>query len=177
MLLRGEGECIARAMPSRVAEFVTARRLAHDAMEGVGVVGPVLRGARGEPIWPDGVVGSITHCPGLRAAAVCLARHWRGIGIDAEPERSLGREVARALVISDDELAEDASDLALLLCAKEAASKARTSVQGVVGDFRHIAVRFHAPGQFRASAPDGLVMDGRWRRAEGFVLTQVTVAA
>src|SRR5262249_58497649 len=47
--------------------------------------GPVLPGRAGEPRWPDGVVGSITHCAGYRACAVAPARGMAAIGIDAEP--------------------------------------------------------------------------------------------
>ena len=35
---------------------------------------PILKGEKGEPCWPDGVVGSLTHCEGYRGAAVGPAR-------------------------------------------------------------------------------------------------------
>lgn len=44
---------------------------------------PVLTGEGGAPAWPDGVVGSMTHCDGYRAAAVANAGEVRGVGIDA----------------------------------------------------------------------------------------------
>lgn len=49
----------------------------------------MLSGARGEPLWPDGIVGSLTHCPGFRAAAVAHSSAFVGLGIDAEPNLSL----------------------------------------------------------------------------------------
>ena len=36
------------------------------------------------PIWPDGVVGSITHAGGFAAAAVARAADIAGLGIDSE---------------------------------------------------------------------------------------------
>ena len=50
---------------------------------------PILPGERGAPGWPDGVVGSMTHCDGYRAAAVAPADLAVGIGLDAEPHGPL----------------------------------------------------------------------------------------
>jgi 4'-phosphopantetheinyl transferase EntD len=36
------------------------------------------------PVWPDGVVGSITHCSGFAGAAVARRGAVRGVGVDAE---------------------------------------------------------------------------------------------
>ena len=41
-------------------------------------------GERGEPIWPKGFVGSITHTQGYAAAAVALRSEVITVGIDAE---------------------------------------------------------------------------------------------
>src|SRR6202034_758387 len=56
-------------------------------------------GARGEPRWPAGVVGSITHCAGYPACAVARTVDLVTVGIDAEPNEALPSGV----------LAEDAS--------------------------------------------------------------------
>lgn len=62
-------ECafIARATESRRREFATARSCARAALARLGrLPAPVLPGPGGAPQWPDGVTGSITHCPGPR---------------------------------------------------------------------------------------------------------------
>lgn len=93
-LPEGEREAVAASVPSRVAEFATGRSCAHDALDRLGVPAATIgRGGRGEPLWPDGVVGSITHCEGLRAAAVARAGDVAGLGIDAEPHLPLPEEV------------------------------------------------------------------------------------
>src|SRR5262252_10024330 len=85
-LLPGEAAAIATASPGRRAEFAAGRAVAHAALASLGApAGPVLPGRAGEPRWPGGVVGSITHCAGYRACAVSLARDMAAIGIDAEP--------------------------------------------------------------------------------------------
>jgi hypothetical protein len=50
-------------------------------------------GAAGEPIWPTGVQGSMTHCPGYAAAAVGLRSSISAIGIDAEPDAPFADKV------------------------------------------------------------------------------------
>lgn len=45
----------------------------------------VPRGARGEPLWPVGIVGSITHAGGYRTVATAPAHSVTALGIDMEP--------------------------------------------------------------------------------------------
>lgn len=85
-----EEAMIARAVQKRRREFTTARMCAHAALEKLGrPVSSILTGVRGEPLWPPGVVGSITHCDGYRACAVGLSSELLTIGIDAEPNAAL----------------------------------------------------------------------------------------
>ncbi|MEV4636564.1 4'-phosphopantetheinyl transferase superfamily protein [Actinoplanes sp. NPDC049548] len=84
-LLPEELPLVAQAVPKRRAEFTTVRHCARTALEKLGVApAPILRGDRGAPVWPPGIVGSMTHCTGYRAAAVAQAGEVTGIGIDAE---------------------------------------------------------------------------------------------
>lgn len=81
---------IARAVEKRRREFISARGCARKALQGIGYEpGPIGSGERGEPIWPAGAVGSITHCAGYRACAVARSREVLTIGIDAEPHAAL----------------------------------------------------------------------------------------
>ncbi|GAA2775333.1 4'-phosphopantetheinyl transferase family protein [Saccharopolyspora taberi] len=85
-----EEAVIARAVDKRRREFTTARHCARRAMAGLGVApAPLLPGERGAPKWPDGVVGSMTHCAGYRAAVVGQAGKVLTVGIDAEPHGPL----------------------------------------------------------------------------------------
>ncbi|MEU4563535.1 4'-phosphopantetheinyl transferase superfamily protein [Actinoplanes sp. NPDC023936] len=86
----GEEDLIAGAVEVRRREFVTARRCARQALEQLGhAAAPLRSGPRREPLWPPGIVGSITHCTGFRAAAVARRIDLAGLGIDAEPHASL----------------------------------------------------------------------------------------
>jgi 4'-phosphopantetheinyl transferase EntD len=86
-----EEAAIGRAVPKRRREFATARDCAHRALQRLGLPpGPVPVGEeRGEPVWPAGVVGSITHCRGYRCCAVARAAELASIGVDAEPHEPL----------------------------------------------------------------------------------------
>jgi 4'-phosphopantetheinyl transferase EntD len=89
-LLPEEEPLMARAVGKRRAEFTTVRTCARIALGRLGLPpGPVLSGAKREPLWPAGVVGSITHCDGYRAVAVARADLIASIGIDAEPDQPL----------------------------------------------------------------------------------------
>src|SRR5690242_12311145 len=64
-----EFDSIARATELRRKEFATGRACARAALARLGrPSAAVLRGPGGAPQWPEGVVGSITHCVGYRAA-------------------------------------------------------------------------------------------------------------
>lgn len=80
-----EQEALGEAVAKRRREFTTARACARDALGRLGIAPQAIpSGSRGEPVWPSGVVGSITHCAGYRACAVALDRDLTTIGVDAE---------------------------------------------------------------------------------------------
>src|SRR4051794_33065331 len=76
---------VADAVPPRRAEYAAARECARSALRRLGVPeAAVPAGPDRAPMWPTGIVGSMTHVDGYRAAAVGRAGSWTGIGIDAE---------------------------------------------------------------------------------------------
>ncbi len=96
-----EEQMLGRAVDKRRREFVTARACARRALQQLGLPPVAIpAGARGEPLWPAGVVGSITHCAGYRACVVARMENLAAVGIDAEPNEPLPDgvlpEIARA---------------------------------------------------------------------------------
>ncbi|HZQ32312.1 MAG TPA: 4'-phosphopantetheinyl transferase [Mycobacterium sp.] len=124
-----EEPLIARSVAKRRNEFVTVRHCARQALSELGVApSPILKGDKGEPCWPDGVVGSLTHCDGFRGAVVGLVDRVRSVGIDAEPHDVLPDGVldAVSLPVERAELAAMPDGLhwdRILFCAKEATYK------------------------------------------------------
>jgi len=153
VLMPGEESVIARAVEKRRLEYITTRHLARGALARLGFP-PVAIGTGGnrEPLWPAGVVGSMTHCRGYRAAAVALAggaetaggaepaggldrsgsEAVTGIGIDAEPHGPLPEGVYDTIARPDEmpvmaALAKERPDVRwdrLMFSAKESVYKA-----------------------------------------------------
>lgn len=81
-----------RGVAKRQAEYLAGRLCAREALR--LLCGQALvpgRDEDGVPLWPAGLVGSITHGAGRAAAMVALARDWRGLGIDLEKHLSSER--------------------------------------------------------------------------------------
>lgn len=125
-----EERTVGRAVEKRRREFTTGRACARLALQRLGVVPvAIATGERGEPLWPSGVVGSITHCHGYRACAVGRAGDMLSVGIDAEVHDRLPEGVLEQVAFGR-ELATVADRAAgvhldrLLFSAKEAVYKA-----------------------------------------------------
>ncbi|MFE5630575.1 4'-phosphopantetheinyl transferase [Streptomyces sp. NPDC056470] len=195
-LFPSERRVIATAGSARRREFTTVRACARTALGGLGVpAAPILPDAEGAPRWPAGVVGSMTHCAGYRAAAVALACDVVAVGIDAEPDAPIPTRGARALVTVDEERAHiadlggrrpDVSWDRLLFSAKESVYKAwypltrrRLEFDQVVitvsPDDGTFSARLLVPGP-RIGARRIRGFAGRWARFQGILLTAVTVA-
>src|ERR1035441_10080768 len=77
--------------------------LAREAFSRLGVPSlPVTSGWGGEPQWPSGLVGSITHCEGYRACAVARSTDLASVGIDAEPNAPLPDGVLAEIARSEE---------------------------------------------------------------------------
>lgn len=83
-----------RAVPSRQAEFRAGRHAYRVASQQLGVAGgPLLSGRQREPLWPEGVLGSITHTGHYCVVALGRSSEWRGIAIDAEEDTPLSADL------------------------------------------------------------------------------------
>jgi enterobactin synthetase component D len=135
----------------RQKAFVAGRRAAGTALASLDVDHPrdVGIGARGEPTWPPGVVGSITHGAGQARCAAVYTRDAAGIGIDVEWRIGAARaDRVRAIVASDAEFADrvwpsslgGALRVTIAFSAKEALYKCLYPDVGRVFDFLDVAV-------------------------------------
>src|SRR5262245_16310544 len=85
-LLPEEEPFVARAVEKRRRDFALGRACARAALLRLGVpAGPIPVGDERGPVWPTGVVGSLSHCAGLAVAAVARRSEFAGLGIDVEP--------------------------------------------------------------------------------------------
>jgi len=80
-----EERIVAGAALKRRRDFTLGRACAHAALAELDLdKGPIARAGNGAPVWPAGLVGSITHTPGYAAALVARAADFAGLGVDAE---------------------------------------------------------------------------------------------
>jgi 4'-phosphopantetheinyl transferase EntD len=197
--LEPEEECaIAGAVESRRREFETVRQCARAALRRLGIAyGPIVPGAHGSPGWPDGVVGSMTHCTGFRAAVVARADRFHSLGIDAEPNEHLQdgilelialpgeqRQVRELLAAADGAARPRVAWGRLLFSAKESVYKAWYPLTGRFLDFSEAVISLSPDGTFRAGLTargpvvDGRRIDGfdgRWTVRNGLLATAVAV--
>jgi 4'-phosphopantetheinyl transferase EntD len=196
MLFPEEEALLARAVDKRRREFTTARACARTALAALGVPpAPIMPGERGAPQWPRGIVGSITHCVGYRAAAVARCCDVLTIGLDAEPHevlpsgvleaisRPAERERLRALAAAEPGICWDR----LLFCAKEATYKAWFPLAQRWLGFEDADIIINAADrgfETRLLVPAPTVggsplagFTGRWLVRDGLILTAITVLA
>lgn len=84
-LLPEEEQLSLRMKTNRKQEFQAGRACARILLTDMGYINfPLLRGDYNEPIWPDTIVGSITHADGLCVVTIAKNTDFIGIGIDIE---------------------------------------------------------------------------------------------
>lgn len=191
-----EEALVARATAKRRGEFATGRVCARSALAALGVAAvPILRGYRGAPQWPDGIVGSITHCAGYCAAAVARAEDLVTIGLDAEPNAPLPGGVLELVSLPAErarlrDLAAASPAIGwdrLLFCAKEAVYKAWFPLTGQWLGFADADITISAAdGTFSAhlQVPAPLVngspltgFTGSWRANDDLIVAAIALPA
>ena len=151
-----EEAAVRKAVPARRAEFARGRACARAALAALGVRPvPVQVGPDREPMWPDGVVGSITHAHDRIAAAVAPVSSLDALGIDVETSRPLPPDVRDEVVLDEDRIeAGSAADL-VVFSAKEALFKAIFPGTRVWMGFDAVVLRGEAGSRELAASPSG----------------------
>jgi enterobactin synthetase component D len=170
---------VANSVPARRAEFTGGRWCAHRALEELGCpTNALLRGPLGAPLWPSGIVGSITHESEICLAVVAHATSYRGIGIDLfDCRRDVDMHALSHLVLTERDRARCASAdaepffLKLAFSAKESVIKAVSEKIGRFLELTEIDLSTH--GQlFQATiAGHSCRVAGRWDIAGPFIVT------
>jgi 4'-phosphopantetheinyl transferase EntD len=143
-----EAECVRHSVPKRVMEFAAGRACARRALRELGIEDFALLAAEDRrPIWPDSIVGSITHTTGFCAAAVAPRRLLAGIGIDSEQVDKVGRDLWNTICRPEEASWRDAlpceqqrAAAALVFSAKEAFYKCQYPLSGEWLDFHDLHV-------------------------------------
>lgn len=147
-----EAACIVRAGAKRRREFAAGRSTARRALRQLGVEGfALLADVDRVPRWPEGVVGSISHCTGCCAVAVAKRGRILSLGLDVERAGPLEdgllarictpRELERASALSPPEGIDWGK---LVFSAKESAYKCYFPLARTLLGFQDMEIEFSA---------------------------------
>lgn len=186
--LDGEAAHLTRAIAKRQQEFAAGRAMAREAMEilaGTPVSMPIPVAEDRAPIWPAGWQGSISH-----KSTLCMAVAGRSgalLGLDLEEDTPLAQDLIPT-ICTEQEIApfagpNEASWAKLIFSAKEAAYKAQYPLTCEVFGFHRFDVFIDVSmGMFSAAFTadtgafrEGDMLTGRFLRAEGHLVTGVTI--
>jgi 4'-phosphopantetheinyl transferase EntD len=188
-----ESAAVSRAVPARREEFAAGRWCARRALAELGISAQALPvGSDRAPVWPAGIVGSITHCQGLVGAVVARTARLIALGFDAEPATPLGNDLP-GLVCTASELdwvrrspvsPAPADWPKVIFCAKEALHKCVAPLYHVMLDFRDVSLALEPSGIFSARiepsasvAVDVGRVCGRFAMAGAFVFAAAFIEA
>lgn len=130
---------------AREQEYSLGRYCAKQAMNAIGIdCDNIQSSSHGFPIWPKGIVGSISHSKGTCLSAVAKSEDFQAIGIDVEKfNRMKERSIER--ITHPKEIAEIGSDLkksTLLFSIKEAFYKAQFPIYKTPLNFKDLAFSY-----------------------------------
>ncbi len=196
-LLPEEAAGLGRAVARRAREFAAGRACARRALATLGFADFALRvGEQREPLWPAGVIGSITHTEGLCAAVVARTGELAGLGLDAERAGRVKPELWGRICLPAELRwlqglmpSEQPAAATLLFAAKEAFYKAQFPLTRRWLYFHDASIEI--PGPFGARGPFHVhplrdlaiagarpaPLQGQYRFLAGHGLAAVTVAA
>lgn len=102
----GYGALIQNAVLKRKSEFIAGRYCAHQSLLPWGMSDSLIGIGEGRcPVWPQGIVGSISHCHAYALAATATTDNLFALGLDVEdPVSEETRNNIQKVVINDNEL-------------------------------------------------------------------------
>ena len=179
-----EAACVTRAVGSRRREFTCGRLCARRALGRLEIENfPLVAGADRAPLWPPGVVGSISHTAGLVGVVLARSGLVAGLGLDFEAATPLDPDLVETICTSG-ELAQIGGrpDPAstnwpkVLFSIKESVFKCVSPVVGRFFGFHEVEIRVAEHGQFQVRSrlpelPGGLGLRGRFAVSGGLVFS------
>jgi len=193
-LFPGEEAAVAGAMEKRRREYIAGRACARQAMVALGEhPAPVLQCADRAPIWPEGLVGSITHTGTWCAAAVARAADGvRALGLDIEPAEPIQSDLLRFICLPEERDYLDGQPAAqrgllgkVIFSAKECAYKCQYALSRTPLDFDAMRIYLDPPGGgfvavFQRDAgpfSSGHELRGRLLIEQGYVATAIALTS
>jgi 4'-phosphopantetheinyl transferase EntD len=186
-----EAACLSpNAVAKRRQEFAAGRDAAHQAMALLGApVQPIPVAENRAPVWPAGLVGSISHTRSCAMAVVAhsgntIVGHIRGLGLDVEEDKPLADELWPAICSPREQdwlrkQAKPGQMAKLVFSAKEAAYKCQFTLSARYYGFDGMELNIDVENQsftarFCADQPPfscGDCISGRFAIGAGLIVT------
>ena len=157
--------------PIRRREWITGRTALHAA----GVAGAILSTARGAPILPSGLVGSVSH-KGATAAAIVTPASAGYIGIDLERAAAPRLDIAIQILTAREQAAlpDRGRAVTLRFAIKEAIYKAVDPIVNRYVGFTEVELEVRTDGSCHVHVLDAsrlpVVVDAWWYEHDGLWL-------
>ncbi len=153
-----EQSAVTRAVSKRRREFAAGRILARDGLRALGVQPGSIPVSDGRyPVWPDGIVGSISHTDDHVGVALANSSDYAAIGLDLVVPRSVTPDLFRSILIEAErsQLSKDSpTDAAtLIFSCKESVYKAVNPIVDEFLDFLDVRIEL-LDGKFQAHCKD-----------------------
>jgi enterobactin synthetase component D len=178
--------------PPRRRTWIAGRAALRTSLARSGLASPaILSDDRGAPVFPAGVVGSVSHKE--RVAVALVARADPGadarIGVDVELDAPLRIDIARKVLTEDEQRELAALDEAPRLAEVRLRFSAKEAIYKALDPFVRRYVGFHevsvkpTPGgrasvQLHLPSAEGTFdVDVRWLRCDALVLTTARVSS
>ena len=186
-----EEHFVSDAVEKRRAEFAAGRVAARIALRELGIPDqPIPQAVDRSPVWPESIVGSITHAMGMAGAVVTQDPQIAGLGLDIEGATPMTDRVRRH-ILTDAEMRSlnhtptiaGLPRCKLTFVAKEALFKAVYPTKRVFFGFKDAEIDMSSDGTWQAQLidahsvlPEGMCLsEGRWATTSDLVLATLTV--
>lgn len=169
-LIGDEVLAVEQVSAARAREFAAGRLAARKAMDMLGHIGrPVLQGADLAPVWPNGLIGSITHTDRDSLAAVTDDPDILALGLSLEPATPLEPGLWPVCCTSDEMQwlaslgpSQRGHFAKLILSVKKAVSKAAYASRTRLPELQQITLSIDlVTGRFDARIAPGFVGTGQ----------------
>ena len=146
-LFPSENAYVSNAVLKRQIEFSSGRHYAREALRKLGHPNVEIKTTSARaPLWPDGIIGSISHSEQIAAAIVGYrGRIYRGIGLDVEKKGRVTNDLLPLISTKNERTrleltADDNETSTVVFSAKEAVYKAINPIAGLMIDFRDVEI-------------------------------------
>lgn len=187
-----EETCIRNAVPKRRQEFATGRFCARRALTRLGIRNfPLLVGENREPVWPKGIVGSISHTDGYCGVVVARKNQIQSLGLDVERVGRQSSNCWRRICIRQElswigSLSSDRAQInaTLVFSAKECLYKCQHAISKRWLDFHDVMITVNSDiGEFEATFlvnvggffKRGTSVKGKYFFRHGYVFTGMSI--